>query len=132
MKLNLLNSYELDRCYSIAPLHYQGKDHILVAAEKVNKCILFDLDGNPEETVWEEPGGTMSMVQVPGTDGWFLATHQFYTGFWQPISSTARMMAIRHISFWSARRMEAGTCRPLQRFRSATDSQSWSGMVLII
>ena len=45
MKLNLLNSYELDRCYSIAPLHYQGKDHILVAAEKVNKCILFDLDG---------------------------------------------------------------------------------------
>lgn len=79
MKLNLLNSYELDRCYSIAPLHYQGKDHILVAAEKVNKCILFDLDGNPEETIWEEPGGTMSMIQIPGSDGWFLATHQFYS-----------------------------------------------------
>ena len=23
----------LEKCYSITPLHYQGKDHILVAAE---------------------------------------------------------------------------------------------------
>jgi len=79
MKLELINELALDRCYSIAPLRYQNKDHILVAAEKINKCILFDLDGNQEEVIWEEPGGTMSMVQVPGKDGWFLATHQFYS-----------------------------------------------------
>ncbi len=69
----------LDRCYSIAPLTYQGEPHILVAAEKVNRCILFDAEGNEVATVWEEPGGVMTMVQVPGTDGQFLATHKFYS-----------------------------------------------------
>ena len=69
----------LEKCYSIAPLHYQGRDHILVAAEKTDRCLLFDLDGNLLDTVWSEPGGVMTMVQVPGTDGEFLATHKFYS-----------------------------------------------------
>lgn len=64
----------LAKCYSIAPLHYQGMDYFLVAAEKVGRCILFDLDGNEVDTVWTEPGGAMSIVQVPGTDGQFLST----------------------------------------------------------
>lgn len=70
---------ELEKCYSIAPLNYKGKEHILVAAEKKNRCILFTADGKEEATVWEGPGGVMTMVQVPGTDGQFLATHKFYS-----------------------------------------------------
>lgn len=70
---------ELEKCYSIAPLKYQGRQHILVAAEKQNRCILFDAEGKEEETVWEGPGGVMTMVQVPGRDGQFLATHRFYS-----------------------------------------------------
>lgn len=70
---------ELEKCYSIAPLTYQGSQHILVAAEKHDRCILFDAEGNEKATVWGEPGGVMTMVQVPETDGQFLATHQFYS-----------------------------------------------------
>lgn len=70
---------ELEKCYSIAPLHYKGRPHILVAAEKQDRCILFDAQGNEKATVWEGPGGVMTMVQVPGTDGQFLATHKFYS-----------------------------------------------------
>lgn len=70
---------ELDKCYSIAPLKYQGRQHILVAAEKKDRCILFDADGTEKETVWKGPGGVMTMIQVPGTDGQFLAIHKFYS-----------------------------------------------------
>jgi len=69
----------LEKCYSIAPLHYHGEDYILVAAEKQDPCLLFDKQGELKETVWEEPGGVMTMVQVPGSDGQFLATHKFYS-----------------------------------------------------
>ena len=70
---------KLEKCYALARLTYQNKEHFLVAAEKVNKCYLYDLAGNQEETVWEKPGGVMTMVQVPGTDGQFLATRKFYS-----------------------------------------------------
>lgn len=69
----------LNKCYSIAPLAWNGKDYFLVAAEKQDPCYLFDLDGNKVDTVWEGPGGVMSMVQIPGSNGCFLATHKFYS-----------------------------------------------------
>lgn len=70
---------KLIKCYSIAPLQYQGKAHFLVAAEKQDPCYLFDLDGNQVDKVWDGPGGVMSMVQVPGSDGQYLSTYKFYS-----------------------------------------------------
>lgn len=69
----------LTKCYCVSPLHYKGRDCLLVAAEKEDPCNIYDLDGNFIETVWDKPGGTMSMVQVPGSSGQFLATHKFYS-----------------------------------------------------
>ena len=79
MKVSKKVISNLTKCYSIAPLTLDGQDYFLVAAEKTDRCLLFDLDGNQIDEVWSEPGGTMSMVQIPGTNGQFLATHKFYS-----------------------------------------------------
>lgn len=70
---------ELEKCYSIAPLSYLGESCFLVASETRDRCLLFDCEGNLKETVWEGPGGVMSMEQLPGADGLFLATQRFYS-----------------------------------------------------
>lgn len=69
----------LNKCYSIAPLQVNGKNRILVAAEKQDPCFLFDDNGEKIDTVWSGPGGVMTMVQLPGSDGAFLATQEFYS-----------------------------------------------------
>lgn len=69
----------LTKCYSIAPLQYEGRDCFLVAAEKQDACLLYNVEGDLIDTIWTQPGGAMSMVQVPGSNGQFLATHKFYS-----------------------------------------------------
>lgn len=70
---------ELTLCYCVAPLEFRGKRHFLVASEKQHPCLLFDEQGVCVDQVWDGPGGTMTMVQLPGADGAFLATHRFYS-----------------------------------------------------
>ncbi len=69
----------LEKCYAMAELQYQGRHGFLVAAEKNNPCYLFSEEGERLETVWTGPGGVMTMVQVPGSDGQFLSTRKFYS-----------------------------------------------------
>ena len=69
----------MEKCYAITPLEYNGSSHIVVAAEKTDACVLFDEEGNYEDTIWTEPGGTMSLVQWPGSNGVFLASQRMYS-----------------------------------------------------
>lgn len=84
---------ELEKCYSIAPLQFHGQNCFLVAAEKQDPCFLFDEDGVYMETVWEGPGGVMTMVQLSGRDGEFLATRRFYS---PNDSKEASLVYVRH------------------------------------
>ncbi|MFW5629924.1 MAG: hypothetical protein ACOCNB_03950 [Acetivibrio ethanolgignens] len=79
MKVKKTVISNLTKCYSIAPLVYDNQKYFLVAAEKIDRCILFDRNGKETDTVFSEPGGVMSMVQVPGSNGQFLATQKFYS-----------------------------------------------------
>lgn len=69
---------ELTKCYALTELNYKGEHCFLVAAEKQDPCFLFTEDGTKIDTVWEGPGGVMTMTQVPGSDGQFLSTRKFY------------------------------------------------------
>ncbi len=69
----------LNKCYAMSELTYKGEHCFLVAAEKQDPCYLFNEAGEKISTVWEQPGGVMTMTPVPGTDGQFLATHKFYS-----------------------------------------------------
>ena len=69
----------LNKCYAMSQLTYKGQNCFLVAAEKQDPCYLFTEDGTLLDTVWEQPGGVMTMTPVPNGNGSFLATHQFYS-----------------------------------------------------
>ena len=79
MNVNKKVLAKLNKCYSLSELSYRGEHCFLVAAEKQDPCYLFSEDGERLATVWEQPGGVMTMTPVPGTDGAFLATHKFYS-----------------------------------------------------
>jgi hypothetical protein len=79
MRLLKKNTFPLNKCYAIGMITYKNARHIVVAAEKHDPCYLFDLSGNKEETIWDGPGGTMSIVPLAGTGGHFLASQQFYS-----------------------------------------------------
>lgn len=70
---------DLTLCYCLAPLTYKGEPCFLVASEKEYPCLLFDRFGEQIDEIWKEPGGTMSAVALPGTEGAFLAIHRFYS-----------------------------------------------------
>ncbi len=70
---------DLTLCYAVAVLRVNGRRCLAVASEKEHPCLLFDEYGNFIERIWDGPGGTMTIQQIPGKDGEFLASHRFYS-----------------------------------------------------
>lgn len=69
---------ELEKCYSVCPITLRGVKGFLVATEKAGGCFFFNLEGELVEQIWQDPGGVMSLVPVPGKSDQFLSTHEFY------------------------------------------------------
>lgn len=81
MKFNKVFKDGLDHCYAIMRLQHGEHDYLVVASEEDQPCYAYDLNNDYQRTVvWSNVGGTMTMVQIPGTLD-FLATQRFYPGF---------------------------------------------------
>lgn len=71
----------LEHCYAVMHLKNKEHDFLVVASEENQPCYAYDLDHHfARREVWPQIGGTMTMVQIPGTLD-FLATQMFYPGF---------------------------------------------------
>ena len=73
----------MNRCYSATHIEVDGQTRILLATEGEGPLPGLDRAGlRPRlTTVWDGPGGTMSMVPIPGTNGEFLAVQKFFKMF---------------------------------------------------
>lgn len=69
----------LNKCYAVCRFTYDGEDHLVVAAEKQDPCYAFTLDGRKTDTLWEGPGGVMTLLPYPDAENTLLATRKFYS-----------------------------------------------------
>lgn len=82
MKVEKKHLLDLERCYAVNDLTLHGKDWILAATEGHGSCCAFDAeDLTTMQTVWNEPGGTMSFAKIPGAENEFLAIQKFFKLF---------------------------------------------------
>jgi hypothetical protein len=71
----------LNRCYATSSTIINGERKILLATEGEGACYIYSGEEFKQETVWDGPGGTMSMIPVPGKNGDFLAVQNFFPTF---------------------------------------------------
>lgn len=81
MKITKETLCALPFCYAVTTLQRDGKTYYLMATDGQGPCYAFDSETLERETVWEGPGGTMSLVEIPGSNGEFLAVQNFMPGF---------------------------------------------------
>ena len=82
MKIKKRFLTQMNRCYSAGSIVVGAETRILLATEGEGPCRAWTgPDYRSTHTVWEGPGGTMSMVPIPGTDGEFLAIQKFFKMF---------------------------------------------------
>lgn len=73
----------MERCYAAGSLEVDGRLYAVLASEAIDgPCYAYTGDDfNEKEVIWENAGGTMSLLQIPGTNGEFIAVQRFFPGF---------------------------------------------------
>lgn len=72
---------DLERAYCTSETTIDGRKKLIIASEGKTSCLAYDIETMHKEAVWEDVGGTMSIVAIPGKNGDFLAVQRFYSGF---------------------------------------------------
>ena len=70
----------LNGCYAVNSFTLKGQPHIVLASEaEGGRCLAWKApDYSESHAIWDGPGGTMSIVPIPGSDGEFLAVQKFF------------------------------------------------------
>lgn len=73
----------MERCYSVSYGSIDNKKCILTASEAIEGRLSYYPinDLNDRHDIWDDVGGTMSIIQVPEQDGMFYVGTRFYPGF---------------------------------------------------
>lgn len=72
----------LERCYAVRGMQTTDGLRLMFATEGHGACTQFDEATRCQlENVWDEPGGTMSIVPIPGRQNEFLAVQKFFPTF---------------------------------------------------
>ncbi|WP_378952966.1 hypothetical protein [Pelosinus sp. sgz500959] len=79
MKINKRILGQLDTVYAPAIMKINGTPTFLAAGDKA--CMAFNESDWKGTSVWDERGGTMNIVPIPGRENEFIATRDFYAGF---------------------------------------------------
>lgn len=71
------------RCYCVGSVTIDNELYVLMASEEVSgPCYAYHGPNfENKEVVWEQSGGTMSIIEIPDTNGEFLAVQNFFPGF---------------------------------------------------
>ena len=73
---------DLEEVYVVRAMTLGGETHLLAASEKRGgACLLFTPPDWRASTVWDGPGGAMSLSPVPGREGALMAIQQFFPIF---------------------------------------------------
>ncbi len=82
MKISKSILSQVDNVYAVNSVEVDGRRRLLFASEGRGPCLAYTgPDYGDAHTVWNDPGGTMSIVPIPGTNGEFLAVQRFFRMF---------------------------------------------------
>jgi len=79
MRINKRILGHLDTVYAPAIMEVNGMVTFLAAGDRT--CMAFNQSDWKGTSVWDEPGGTMNIVPIPGRENQFIATQEFFSGF---------------------------------------------------
>ncbi len=73
--------FNLNRCYAVTHTTIDGDLKFLFASEGMDSCFMYSPKLSKKTAVWENNGGTMSMVFLPDKEREFLAVQNFFPTF---------------------------------------------------